>query len=195
MIPIIDSSTPTNTTVAVDNASASGAPSATSNGMESQFLQLLRTAKRQDLNVLAKLLMPFIAEHELKQLRIWGDKGRVHLDRATISVNDLLINTRSGHVTIDEHCFFGHRCMLLTGTHDYRKTGMERLKAVPDSGRDIHVKEGVWMGSGVTVLGPAVIGKNAVVAAGSLVTGDVPDNTIVSGRPAKPVKTIDGERL
>ncbi|WP_129138462.1 acyltransferase [Modicisalibacter coralii] len=195
MIPIIDSSTPTNTPAAHRNTPAAAAPAVSDNGMESQFLQLLRTARKQDLNVLAKLLMPFIADHELKQLRIWGDKSRVHLDRATISVNDLLVNTRSGHVTIDEHCFFGHRCMLLTGTHDYRKTGMERLKAVPDEGRDIHVKEGVWMGSGVTVLGPAVIGKNAVVAAGSLVTGDVADNTIVAGRPAKPVKTIDGDAL
>lgn len=195
MIPIIDSSTPTPPRAATHDTPAAAAPAVSDSGMESQFLQLLRTARKQDLNILAKLLMPFIADHELKQLRIWGDKSRVHLDRATISVNDLLINTRSGQVTIEEHCFFGHRCMLLTGTHDYRKTGMERLKAVPDEGRDIHVKEGVWMGSGVTVLGPAVIGKNAVVAAGSLVTADVADNTIVAGRPAKPVKTIDGEAL
>ena len=83
--------------------------------------------------------------------------------------------------------------MLLTGTHDYRKTGIERLKAVPDQGRDIHVGRGVWMGSGVAVLGPAIIGENAVVAAGSLVTGDVAPDTIVAGRPAKPVKTIRDE--
>nr|WP_284500133.1 hypothetical protein [Microbulbifer sp. GX H0434] len=67
---------------------------------------------------------------------------------------------------------------------------MERLRAVPDSGRDIHVQRGVWMGSGVTVLGPAIIGENAVVAAGSQVRGDVPANTIVAGCPAVPVKTI-----
>ncbi|PXX96443.1 acyltransferase [Halomonas sp. LBP4] len=164
-------------------------------GQESEFLSLLRTAKKQELSVLAKLLMPYIAEYELRQVRIWGDKSRVHLDRATISVNDLLINTRSGHVTVEEECFFGHRCMLLTGTHDYQKTGKERLAAVPDTGRDIHVKRGVWVGSGSTVLGPAVIGENAVVAAGSLVVGDVPANTIVAGRPAKPVKKITGEPL
>ncbi|EPC03560.1 hypothetical protein L861_18670 [Litchfieldella anticariensis FP35 = DSM 16096] len=164
-------------------------------GKESEFLSLLRTVKKKELSVLAKLLMPYIAEYEMRQIRIWGDKSRVHLDRATISVNDLLVNTRSGHVTVEENCFFGHRCMLLTGTHDYKKTGMERLAAVPDSGRDIHVKRGVWMGSGSTVLGPAVIGENAVVAAGSLVVGDVPANTIVAGRPAKPVKKITGESI
>ncbi|WP_218781832.1 acyltransferase [Chromohalobacter israelensis] len=159
---------------------------------ESQFLSLLKTAKKKELAALAKILMPYLAEAEMRQLRIWGDKSRLHLERATISVNDLLVNTRSGHVTIEEECFFGHRCMLLTGTHDYSKTGHERLKAVPDSGRDITIKRGAWLGSGVTVLGPATIGKNAVVAAGSLVTGDVPPNTIVAGRPALPVKKIDG---
>lgn len=187
MIPILDTTPGKNT---AENAVETEYPPATDADGESRFLQLLRTASHRDLDVLARLLMPSIAEHELRQLRIWGDKRRVHLDRATMSVNDLLINTRSGHVTIDEDCFFGHRCMLLTGTHDYRKQGMERLRAVPDSGRDIHVQRGVWMGSGVTVLGPAIIGENAVVAAGSQVRGDVPANTIVAGCPAVPVKTI-----
>lgn len=125
-------------------------------------------------------------------MKVWGDRSRLHLEKATIPLNDLLLNTRSGHITIEKDCFFGHRCMLLTGTHDYTKLGRERLTTVPDSGRDIHIKEGVWLGSGVTVLGPAVIGENAVVAAGSLVIGDVPPNTIMAGHPAKPVKKIDG---
>lgn len=191
MIPVINPNPK-----ATDN---SGTPPAVESqgvrGGESQFLQMLRTARKDDLLVLAKLLTPTLAELDMRHMRVWGDKSRVHLDKATISINDILINTRSGHVTIEEDCFFGHRCMLLTGTHDYRKTGMERLQAVPDGGRDIHVKKGVWMGSGVTVLGPAVIGENAVLAAGSLITGDVPANTIMAGHPARPVKTITGESL
>lgn len=159
---------------------------------ETQFLSLLRTASKSDLKVLAKLLSPYLADTELRQMKVWGDQSRLHLERATIPLNDLLLNTRSGHITIEKDCFFGHRCMLLTGTHDYTKLGWERLTTVPDSGRDIHIKEGVWLGSGVTVLGPAVIGENAVVAAGSLVIGDVPPNTIMAGNPAKKVKKIDG---
>lgn len=65
---------------------------------------------------------------------------------------------------------------------------------MPDNGRNIYIKEGVWLGSGVIVLGPAAIGENAVVAAGSSVIGDVPPNTIMAGHPAKPVKKIDGHR-
>ncbi|ASK21695.1 MULTISPECIES: acyltransferase [unclassified Halomonas] len=159
---------------------------------ETQFLSLLRTASKSDLQILAKLLSPYLAETELRQTKVWGDRSRLHLDNITIPLNDLLLNTRSGHITIEKDCFFGHRCMLLTGTHDYEKIGLERLTAVPDSGRDIHIKQGVWLGSGVTVLGPAVIGENAVVAAGSLVVGDVPPNTIMAGHPAKIIKKIDG---
>lgn len=160
--------------------------------VESQFLEVLRTATGKDLSVLARLLAPYIAETQLRELKVWGDRGRLNIDKITIPLNDLLINTRSGHVAIGEDCFFGHRCMLLTGTHDYSKTGMQRLTSVPDDGRDIVLERGGWLGSDVTVLGPARIGENAVVAAGSLVTGDVPANTIVAGRPAKPVKKIDG---
>lgn len=162
---------------------------------DSEFLSLLRTAKKEELEALAKLLMPHISNLELRQPRIWGDSSRLHIDRATIPINDLLVNTRSGHITIKEDCFFGHRCMLLTGTHDYTKKGMERLKAVPESGRDITLERGVWLGADVTVLGSVHIGENAVVAAGSLVTKDVSANTIVAGRPAEPVKNVDGTAI
>jgi len=167
----------------------------TKNSSESEFLSIIRTAKKSELAAFAKILAPYIAQEDMIQPRVWGDRNRLHLDNATIAINDLLVNTRSGHVTIKEDCFFGHRCMLLTGTHDYSSLGMERLKAVPDSGRDIVVERGAWLGTGVTVLGPCTIGENAVVAAGSLVTKDVPANTIVAGSPAKPIKKIDGTPL
>ena len=159
---------------------------------ESQFLSIVRTARRDELEAFVKILMPYISNLELRQPRIWGDSKRLHLERSTVHINDLLVNTRSGHVTIKENCFFGHRCMLLTGTHDYEKTGAERLKAVPDTGRDIILEQGVWLGSDVTVIGPVHFGEDSVVAAGSLVTKDVPAKTIVGGRPAKVIKKIDG---
>lgn len=159
---------------------------------ESEFLKLLRTATEQDLTIMSKLLAPYMADEGLRQIQVWGDRNRLHIEKVTVSLNDLLLNTRSGHITIEADCFFGHRCMLLTGSHDYKKTGLSRLKKVPDTGNDIHIKEGVWLGSGVTVLGPCVIGKNSVVAAGSLVTKDIPAGVIAYGSPAKPIKYIDG---
>lgn len=46
---------------------------------ETQFLTLLRTASKADLQVLAKLLSPYLAETELRQMKVWGDRSRLHL--------------------------------------------------------------------------------------------------------------------
>jgi acetyltransferase-like isoleucine patch superfamily enzyme len=52
------------------------------------------------------------------------------------------------------------------------------------------VKSGASIGSGATILSKVVIGENAIVGAGSVVTRDVPPNTIVAGNPAKMVRAI-----
>ncbi|TXH22945.1 MAG: sugar O-acetyltransferase [Chitinophagaceae bacterium] len=57
-------------------------------------------------------------------------------------------------------------------------------------GKPIHIKENAWIGGNVTILPGVTIGKNAIVAAGSVVNKDVPDNTIVGGIPAKVIKMI-----
>jgi acetyltransferase-like isoleucine patch superfamily enzyme len=50
------------------------------------------------------------------------------------------------------------------------------------------VKRGASIGSGVTLLGGITVGENAIVGAGSIVTGDVPANTTVAGNPARVLK-------
>jgi acetyltransferase-like isoleucine patch superfamily enzyme len=56
------------------------------------------------------------------------------------------------------------------------------------------VKKGASIGSGVTILANVVIGENAMVGAGSVVTSDVPAGTVVYGNPARVRRTIDDER-
>lgn len=57
--------------------------------------------------------------------------------------------------------------------------------------KPMYIKENAWIGAGATVLADVTIGKNAVVAAGSVVTKDVPDNTVVAGFPAQIEKNIN----
>jgi acetyltransferase-like isoleucine patch superfamily enzyme len=52
------------------------------------------------------------------------------------------------------------------------------------------VKRGASIGSGSTILSKVVIGENAIVGAGSVVTRDVPANTIVAGNPAKVLRSV-----
>lgn len=159
--------------------------------LQAQLVNAILSLPQPHLEKIVAKIMPHIAAFEMRQPRIWGDPKRLIL-RNNIHINDLLVNTRSGYVTIEKDTFFGHRCKLLTGNHNYKKKGTARLKDVPDSGRDIHIKEGAWLGSGVTILGPCVVGEHAVIAAGSFVTADeIPPGTIWAGHPAKQVKVIE----
>jgi acetyltransferase-like isoleucine patch superfamily enzyme len=56
--------------------------------------------------------------------------------------------------------------------------------------RPIHIGDNVWIGMNAVVLKGVTIGDNSIVAAGSIVTKDVPPNTIVAGNPARIVKEI-----
>lgn len=59
--------------------------------------------------------------------------------------------------------------------------------------KPIVVKRNAWLGANVTVLAGVTIGENAIVAAGSVVTKDVPDNMVVAGTPAKVIREIKKE--
>ena len=121
--------------------------------------------------------------------RVHGKPERLHLDPTAV-VNNTLFNLSSGHITVGEYAFFGHNVAVLTGTHDIEKFGRERQLAIPRTGRDIVVGDGVWLASDVLVLGPCRIGEHAVVAGGSMVRDDVEPYTVVAGRPAKAVKKL-----
>ena len=110
-----------------------------------------------------------------------------------VALFDVFINCIDAEVHIANQVFFGHRVMLLTGTHDYTKYGLERQKHI--SGKNIYIDEGAWVGSGSIILGGVRIGKNAVVAAGSVVTKDVPDNWIFGGVPAKAIKAASNKPI
>jgi len=119
-----------------------------------------------------------------------GDLQRLTIADTAV-VNNCFFNLYSGKITIGEYAFFGHNVCILTGTHDYRKFGKERLASVPPDGRDVIIEYGAWVGSNVTILGPCTIGEHAVVAAGSVVTKSVAAYTVVAGVPARVVRTIE----
>lgn len=137
-------------------------------------------------------LGPLVAEavdRARYQPQVYGDERKLHV-HPTAVVNDALFNLSSGEITVEEHAFFGHGVAVLTGTHDITTFDRERQVAVPKSGRDVVIGRGAWVSTRALVLGPCRIGEHAVVAAGSLVRGDVPPYTIVGGVPARELGTI-----
>lgn len=120
-----------------------------------------------------------------------GPKERLIINSEE-NLGDAVFNTNCGTITIDQFVFFGHKVMILTGTHDVNEFGHDRAFNWPKyKDNHIHLKEGVWVASGAIVIGPCVIGANSVVAAGSVVLpGEYPEKVILAGNPAKIVRSI-----
>ncbi len=89
-------------------------------------------------------------------------------------------------VTIEDNVFVGHGVTFINDAYPRATTPEGELQTEKDwKVEPTLVKRGASIGSGVTVLSNLVIGENALVGAGSVVTHDVPDNAIVAGNPAK----------
>jgi acetyltransferase-like isoleucine patch superfamily enzyme len=90
-----------------------------------------------------------------------------------------------GGITIEDDVLIGPRVNLITENHPIDPTKRKSLLCKP-----IVIKRNAWIGAAATILPGVTIGENAVVAAGSVVTKNVADNTIVAGVPAKFIKNI-----
>jgi UDP-2-acetamido-3-amino-2,3-dideoxy-glucuronate N-acetyltransferase len=94
-------------------------------------------------------------------------------------------------VTIEDNVFVGHNVTFVNDKFPRATNGKGLLKADEDwKVEPIMVKKGASIGSSATLLGNVTIGENAIVGAGSVVTRDVPPNTIVAGNPARVLRKI-----
>lgn len=94
-------------------------------------------------------------------------------------------------VTIEDNVFVGHGVTFINDSYPRATTSEGGLQTEKDwKVEKTVVKRGASIGSGATILSNLVIGENAIVGAGSVVTRDVPPNTIVAGNPAKVLRSI-----
>jgi len=95
-------------------------------------------------------------------------------------------------VTIEDNVFIGHSVTFVNDRHPRATTADGELQTEADwKVERTVVKKGASIGSGATILSNINIGENAIVGAGSVVTKDVPPNTIVIGNPAKHLRYIE----
>ena len=93
-------------------------------------------------------------------------------------------------VTIEDNVFIGHGVMFINDIYP-RATANGQLQTESDWRVDRTViKNGASIGTGATILANVTIGENAIVGAGSVVTKDVPANSIVAGNPAKFLRKV-----
>jgi acetyltransferase-like isoleucine patch superfamily enzyme len=100
-------------------------------------------------------------------------------DRVFIGNN--FVATTYGGLIIEEGAMIATGCTIATVNHDYSDFDIVR-------GKTVTIKKGAWICSKVTIVPGVTIGEGAVVAAGSVVTKDVPPFSVVGGNPAKIIK-------
>ena len=98
-------------------------------------------------------------------------------------------------VEIEDNVFIGHSVTFINDTFPRATTASGELQTEADwRVETTRVCKGASVGSGSTILSKVTIGENAIVGAGSVVTKDVPPNTIVAGNPAKFLRFVEQEK-
>ncbi len=91
-----------------------------------------------------------------------------------------------GGITLEDNVLIGPKVNLVTTNHPVNPAERRATISQP-----IVIKKGAWIGVGATILPGVTVGENSIVAAGAIVSKDVPDNSIVGGVPAKFIKSIN----
>ena len=96
-------------------------------------------------------------------------------------------------VTIEDNVFVGHNVSFINDSYPRATAANGQLQTEADwKVEPILVKNGASIGSGSTILSNVTIGENAIIGAGSVVTKDVPADTIVAGNPARVKRKVRG---
>jgi acetyltransferase-like isoleucine patch superfamily enzyme len=91
-----------------------------------------------------------------------------------------------GGITIEDDVMIGPRVNIISEGHPVEPDNRKVLVL-----NRVVIKRNAWIGAAVTILPGVTVGENSVVAAGALVTKDVPDNTVVAGVPARVIKLLE----
>ncbi|MEM0951553.1 MAG: acyltransferase [Cyanobacteria bacterium P01_H01_bin.74] len=119
-------------------------------------------------------------------LRIYSRFDDISIDDGTF-INQNCFFDASAPVSIGKYCQIGFNVSFITSSHELNSDLKGRR---PTLAKPIVVEDFVWICSGVTVLPGVRIGKGSVVAAGALVTSDIPPQTVFGGVPAKKIRAL-----
>lgn len=120
-------------------------------------------------------------------------------DRCVISIGDRVVLGRGSHIVahdrivIEDDVFTGPYVYITDQNHTYADPEVPIGRQWPTED-PVRIGAGSWLGTNVVVLPGADIGRNVVVAAGSIVRGQIPDRSVVVGSPARVIRRWDPER-
>lgn len=118
----------------------------------------------------------------------YSDFGRFIRFGKKVFVNSGCMFMDRGGITLEDGVFIGPNVNLITENHAEEPELRHNVYTRP-----IRIKRNAWIGAAAVILPGVTVGENAIVAAGAVVSKDVPDNTIVGGVPARTIRRIKTE--
>lgn len=103
-----------------------------------------------------------------------------------VTINGYTVIYAAGGVRIHDNVLIAANCVLTSVSHPTGAGERHQLVTAP-----IELMDNCWLGAGVVVLPGVTIGRNSIVAAGSVVTKDIPDNCMCAGSPARVLRQLD----
>jgi acetyltransferase-like isoleucine patch superfamily enzyme len=112
--------------------------------------------------------------------------GHICIGENCVINNDVYLQScNNGKIKIGNNVTLSYSSKLLTGGIDLSKYPQYKIHF----SKDISIEDNVWIGANVIILPGIKVGSNSILAAGCVVTKDVPSNVVVAGVPAKVIKT------
>lgn len=119
-------------------------------------------------------------------------EGEVQIGTKTVMGQECTISAYQ-HVQIGRECIIADRVMLIDFDHGVVEVDRPiRLQGIYK--RDVNVGHNVWVGYGACILRGVDVGNNAIVGTNAVVTGDVPENAVVGGVPARVIRMRETPR-
>lgn len=115
----------------------------------------------------------------------YTDFGRNIVVGENVFINQNCTFMDRGGITLEDRVLIAPRVNLITINHILAPQSRRDTESRP-----IHICKNVWLGTGVTVMPGVTVGENTIIAAGSVVTKDIPPGVIAAGIPAKIIKEI-----
>lgn len=141
---------------------------------EDEIVELFSELTGRDVDKSFRLFPPFHT-----------DCGKNIVVGKNVFINSCCKFQDQGGITIGNGVLIGHNVTLATLNHDERPQFRQNIYPKP-----IKIGDNVWIGSNATILQGVTIGDGAIVGANALVTHDVPENTIVTGIPARILRKV-----